>query len=165
MIPPGLVTIPLMRKVSTTSPAFPGGRFTGGSLLGRAFVSSVSKGSRRTIGFSSGPFSAVAPGLAAPGPAAFVASCPWPWSQLELLPWPWRGPLLLFPGLREREPAWEQAPRPAGRSAAVIRRQLDSAGRAPRWVERWDVLAPVCRSQGPPTRPAATGFAMILRVA
>ncbi len=44
--------MPLIRNVSTMSPAFPGGRFSGElHFPGRAFVSSVSNGSRRTTGF------------------------------------------------------------------------------------------------------------------
>src|ERR1700730_17089666 len=57
IIPLGLCTIPPMRKVSMIRPAFPGGRFSGGALVAVAFVSSVSKGSRRTACFSGAGFS------------------------------------------------------------------------------------------------------------
>src|ERR1700730_9460430 len=49
--------MPLMRNVSIIKPAFPGGRFSGGALLGRALVSNVSNGSRRTTAFSAAGFS------------------------------------------------------------------------------------------------------------
>jgi len=43
--------------VATIKPALPGGRFSGGALVVRALVKSVSNGSRRTTGFSSAVFS------------------------------------------------------------------------------------------------------------
>ena len=68
--------------------------------------------------------------------------------------------------------------RGAGRLCRRRRRGLRSAGRlgscskldssvdrAPHWAGRSDVLAPKHTSQEPPRGPAATGFAMILRVA
>src|ERR1700674_2253897 len=72
IIPLALCTIPLMRNVSIIRPAFPGGRFSGGALLARALVSSVSNGSRRTVAFSSAGFSTG--GLAGFADATFVAS-------------------------------------------------------------------------------------------
>src|SRR5579863_8009197 len=73
IIPLALCTMPLMRKVSTIRPAFPGGRFSGGALVWRALVSRVSKGSRRTtVLFSSAGFSAGVFELGAD--ATFVAS-------------------------------------------------------------------------------------------
>lgn len=49
--------MPSIRSVATIRPAFPGGKFSGGALVVRALVKSVSNGSRRTTGFSSAVFS------------------------------------------------------------------------------------------------------------
>ena len=164
IIPTALRTIPSMRRVSTIRPALPGGRFPGVALAVLGLVSSASNGSRFATGFSS-------PGFAASGDlAAFAdaASCrplrlAWPkpspvsmpqaplpvplpelslWAAPASLPWVAEQPVAEPP----RKPDW-------------------SVARGQRLAEHSDGLAQKHKPQGPPIRPAATEFAMILRVA
>src|SRR6267154_1469779 len=50
IIPPLPLTIPSILREETTSPAFPGGRFSAGELLACALFRSASNGSRRATG-------------------------------------------------------------------------------------------------------------------
>src|SRR5579872_1906691 len=93
---------------------------------------------------------------------------PWPWPELSLEPWPepWLEPSAEPSQLRGLKVLPETSPEALEHLGPVASSNLDSSvDHAPHWAGRSDVLAPRYTSQGPPIRPAATGFAMILRVA